>query len=291
MKHIKNKQPYNKLSLAVKNSIINAYYEDKKMGFKEISDMLIVSERAVARVLKEAEIKTRRKNRYILNEHYFDSIDTEEKAYILGLLYADGYVGTEEINNIVLALNDKEILDEISICLEFTGNVRKTKRGNYPNSKTGYSLNFSSCLMATALRKIGLYPAKSLTMAELPQIDKNLMRHFIRGYFDGDGTISTSHHTSYQKVKGNIKKYVYPAFTVSLIGTDNFVKNIANWLPMKHCYFRASKTKGMTYLNVTAKRDMQPIFKFLYENATIYLHRKYDKWQKVLKLITPLHSL
>ena len=41
---------------------------------------------------------------YIVNEDYFETIDTEEKAYILGLLYADGFVGNEKFNNIVLSL-------------------------------------------------------------------------------------------------------------------------------------------------------------------------------------------
>ncbi len=63
--------------------------------------------------------------------------------------------------------------------LQFTGDIRRTKKGGFENSKEGYSLSFSSKIMATRLREIGLYPNKSLTMDKLPNIDKALIRHFI----------------------------------------------------------------------------------------------------------------
>ncbi|ALP91774.1 hypothetical protein ATN24_16965 [Clostridium butyricum] len=71
------------------------------------------------------------KNRYVLNENYFNEINTEAKAYILGFIYADGFVGNENFNNIVIAVNDLEILEFIVKEIEFTGEIRKTKKGIY----------------------------------------------------------------------------------------------------------------------------------------------------------------
>lgn len=101
-----NKLPYNRLSEYDKQNIINCYYANRKTDFKGLSNLLNVSERSVSRVLKEANINTKRINRYRLNESFFNKIDTEQKAYILGLLFADGYIGDEHFNNIVLQLKD-----------------------------------------------------------------------------------------------------------------------------------------------------------------------------------------
>ncbi|GIM28209.1 hypothetical protein CPJCM30710_08750 [Clostridium polyendosporum] len=100
---------YRNLTEDLKKKIINIYYDRKELTFVEISDLLGVSEGSVARVLTESGINTKRKNRYTLNEEYFNIIDDENKAYILGLLYADGYVGDNHFNNFVLQLKDRDI--------------------------------------------------------------------------------------------------------------------------------------------------------------------------------------
>lgn len=199
------KKSYNKLDLEDKKRIINFYYNNKSICFKGISDVLEVSARSISRVLQEANINTRLKNRYTLNEKYFTNIDCQEKAYLLGFIYADGFVGDKNHNNIVISINDRDLLEEISKLLEFTGTIRRTSKGGFENSKEGVSLNFSSTIMAKRLRQIGLYPNKSLTLTKFPKIDKSLERHFIRGYFDGDGSIYLSHNTSYHRVNGLVK--------------------------------------------------------------------------------------
>ena len=94
-------KPYNKLNQNDKDIIISNYYNNVDLNFKELASICNVSERAFSRVLKENNINTKLKNRYIIkNEHYFDNIDTETKAYFLGLLFADGYVGSN--NEIII---------------------------------------------------------------------------------------------------------------------------------------------------------------------------------------------
>ena len=105
-----NKIPYNKLTDKDKQNIINSYYQYKNLKFKELAELCNVSERAYSRVLKENNIDTHIKNRYTLNQNYFETIDTEHKAYWLGFIYADGYVGDENYNNIVIGLSDKDFL-------------------------------------------------------------------------------------------------------------------------------------------------------------------------------------
>lgn len=213
---------YNQLSDEEKSKIVEYYYNNKNVKMDDISKNINISRRAVSRVLREMGINTRLKNRYLLNHNYFDEIDTEAKAYILGFIYADGFVGNEHYNNIVISINDYDIVKCIAKEIEFTGTIRKTKKGGFKNSRSGYSLNFSSKIMADTLRKIGLYPNKSLTISELPNIQKRLMRHFIRGYFDGDGSILLSHNSSYYRNGNVVKKYIYPTYNFNILGTENF---------------------------------------------------------------------
>ena len=128
---------YRDLNSYDKYRIVDYYYKNKDISMDNIAINLNISDRAVRRVIKEEGINTRLKNRYILDENYFDCIDTESKAYILGFIYADGFVGDEKFNNIVIAVNDLEILEFIAKEFKFTGNIRKTKKGGFENSKCG----------------------------------------------------------------------------------------------------------------------------------------------------------
>ena len=272
---------YRDLNSYDKYRIVDYYYKNKDISMDNIAINLNISDRAVRRVLKEEGINTRLKNRYILDENYFDCIDTESKAYILGFIYADGFVGDEKFNNIVIAVNDLEILEFIAKEFKFTGNIRKTKKGGFENSKCGYSLNFSSKIMASRLREIGLYPNKSLTIDTLPQIDKKLVRHFIRGYFDGDGSIVLSHNTSYYKAIDGVIKYIYPTYCFMILGTKGFLEEIIKEAEFNYAKIHNTKSEKIKCIKINAKKEFNNIFKYLYDNSTIKLLRKYNKWNEI----------
>lgn len=272
---------YTELNSLDKNRIVDYYYEYKDVKMKDISNMLNVSYRSVRRVLKEAGINTRLKNRYILDENYFDCIDTEAKAYILGFIYADGFVGNDRFNNIVISINDREVLEFISREFKFSGEIRKTKKGGFENSKSGYSLNFSSKIMASRLREIGLYPNKSLILEKMPCIDEKLIRHFIRGYFDGDGSIILSHNTSYYKAKGCNIKYMYPTYCFMILGTEIFLNDILEKAGFNYGKIYDTKSEKIKCLKINAKKEYQNIYNYLYNNSTIKLERKYNKWNEI----------
>lgn len=272
---------YRDLNSYDKYRIVDYYYKNKEISMDNIAINLNISDRAVRRVLKEEGINTRLKNRYILDENYFDCIDTESKAYILGFIYADGFVGDEKFNNIVIAVNDLEILEFIAKEFKFTGNIRKTKKGGFENSKCGYSLNFSSKIMASRLREIGLYSNKSLTIDTLPQIDKKLVRHFIRGYFDGDGSIVLSHNTSYYKAIDGVIKYIYPTYCFMILGTKGFLEEIIKEAEFNYAKIHNTKSEKIKCIKINAKKEFNNIFKYLYDNSTIKLQRKYNKWNEI----------
>lgn len=126
----------------------------------------------------------------MLNESYFDEIDTPNKAYILGFLYADGY--NNRINNsIVLSLSkeDREILEKIS---KEVGSNKPLFESDYVNKNDGTErhmliLTMASKHMCEALEKWGLTQNKTFTITFPDFLREDLIPHFVRGYFDGDG--------------------------------------------------------------------------------------------------------
>ena len=169
--------------------------------------------------------------------------------------------------------------------LEFAGNIRNAGRGGYENSGIRYALNFSSKTMCESLRILNVTTTKSLTMDKLPNIDKSLIRHFIRGYFDGDGCFCESNSSSfYNKINGDVKKYSYKSGTWSLIGTEPFLKLLENYLGF-HCTYSNSKTKEMKYLSISGKTNLNKLYEFLYKDSNLYLTRKHNKFLDYLSSV------
>lgn len=280
------KIPYNLLTDSNKKEIITTFYSNKDLGFKDISDLLGFSERAISRVLKESNINTKRRNRYTLNENYFGSIDNQNKAYILGLLYADGFVGDEKYNNIVLGMKDKEIIEKVATCIKYSGGVRKGNKGGFQNSSFSYIINVSSKTMANDLRKLGLYPNKSLTMEKVPIMSKELERHFIRGYFDGDGSVVISKNSSYYQGKAETIKYEYPTIALSILGTKAFLEELVTKMELKYYLIRNTKTSQIKDLRISSKKEAIRLFDYFYTESDMFLKRKHDKWLNFLSAYT-----
>ena len=278
MKRAEGAKNFSELTETDKNEIIEKYFQCD-MTVKELTKFFNLTKRTMPALLKEKGINSARKNRYTLNEHYFDVGDTERKAYWLGYLYADGFVGDEHFNNIVFVQKqtDGYIVEQFARDIEFSGKVRlsKERSAGFPNGQRAMTLNFSSKIMANALRNLNMFTCKSLTMEELPPIDRRLMRHFIRGYFDGDGSISRSFRRIDSKGKNSY------SYHWAIIGTVPFLEKLNKFLPVRSC-MRDSHTPQMKYLNVWWKDSMEPLFHFLYNEATVYLERKFNVWNDIM---------
>lgn len=277
---------YNTLNEDDKLNIINLFNNGKEV--REIPLILNVSERATARVLKESGINTKCRNRYSLNENYFETINTPEKAYILGLLYADGYVGDERYNNIVLSLSeaDRPLLEQIAMCIGYTGEIRKNNRKNGYKDTYQHVLNFSNKKMTSDLRKLGLYPGKSASMTTMPILDKSLVSHFIRGYFDGDGSVYSSESTSTHIVGGELKTYTYQKIRVDIIGTESFMKELISHIPVTYAFkMKKAKSENMVYMGLGSRKSSKEFYDYIYKDATIYMQRKYEKFIYIMEAL------
>lgn len=133
------------------------------------------------------------------------------------------------------------------------------------------------------LNSYGCTPNKSLTLQFPPSsifYKKCLIKHFIRGYFDGDGCISYAN-----------KKHT--TMLLHLLGTENFLSGVKNHLPIKFDYYLGfnKKSNNITRtLQIIGKNGLKILY-YLYEGSSIYLDRKYDKYLEYCRLYKELYKL
>lgn len=205
------------------------------------------------------------------NESFFEKINTEEKAYWLGFLFADGNVQQRKNSFIIkLSVLDKEICDNFlkSINANFSTKTFLEKDYYHPNIRREvYHVEIYSKKMFDDLNKLGCIPRKSLVL-KFPKIPKKYVRHFIRGYFDGDGWISTG-------IRKSGLKYI----SIGFCGTFEFLLKLNEYIPDKGTISKEKRKITNTYrLLKSGSKNALKFYEYFYKNSSIYLKRKYLKF-------------
>ena len=265
-----------RLSHQEKNELFKMFETGDYTGTK-LSEIFNVTPNAVCSLLKRNGYKSKSpselKRKYPIQEDFFDKIDTEEKAYILGLLYADGYNNTDR-NSVSLGLKetDKEVLDKITALIQPTKPLQyinmssqRNKEG-FENSKNQYRLVIANKHISERLIYLGCSKAKThnLTSPTEEQVPSHLIRHFVRGYFDGDGSVSGDKQKQFCFV-GTID-FLLPLQQI-LVKELNFSKTK---LDRRH-KDRDNNIRSLRYCGVNQCITFRD---WLYKDATIYLERK-----------------
>ena len=192
--------------------------------------------------------------KYYFDENYFENIDTEDKAYFLGLLMADGYVATSErFVTIALKESDVEILNKFKKAIKSEAPLSNKK------NCTQKVLTLCSKKLVNDLKNLGMTRNKTFTL-KFPNIQEEYIRHFIRGYFDGDGYIGARQCTLIISSTSFLECFLGFFF-------NNFDK---------HLYFHEINNSYLVNLN---RRDID-VVNYIYKDANIYLDRKYDTFLK-----------
>lgn len=208
---------------------------------------------------------------YALNEEYFDDIDTPDKAYIFGFLMADGNNNpSKQTISMALQEEDRYILEEMRIkigsekTLDFIDYTNKHDFGyTYKNQ---WRLNLFSKKFCEVLAEKGMVPNKSYCLQFPTCIPEKLLSHFVRGYFDGNGSISST------------------STAISITSTKSFCETL-NDLLCEHLDIHgrlneASNHNGITYTYIITKiSDVIKFLDWIYKDAQMYLIRKYVKYK------------
>lgn len=236
----------------------------------EIGEKYNVSDRTVVSWLIRENIPIRDRGKISkINQSIFDEIDSEIKAYVLGLITADGSV-SQKSNNITICLSkeDKYLLELINEkLLEGLGTIFINHK---EDEKPRYVLSFNGKQIKNRLKDFGIVPNKSYSLKKLSNIiPEKYYHHYIRGLFDGDGVCSyCTSHKKKRKVRvgfcSHEKEFVEDY--------RDFLNKILN-LPKNKLF----NTGGCWQCSWSAFNDVQKFTDYIYNDATIFLGRKKKK--------------
>lgn len=216
-------------------------------------------------------------NRLRCNETVFDKINNEEASYWLGFLYADGNISS--VGNrleVHLSIKDLSHLEKFRKFLNLSTEIRSGI------DSRGYGfchLSIRNKHLWNTLNNLGCHPQKSLNL-KFPNQNifegnkKELMKHFIRGYVDGDGCLCIyKNKNSYRTELGLVGTKEFLEYINKLFKNKGYIKN-------KSCKNWENKAYDLRFSDVPSR----VIAKFLYENSNIYLERKYNKYLEFCSL-------
>jgi hypothetical protein len=263
--------------LNIEKEIVNRYITDKMSALK-IAKEYSKNVKTIWKILRANNVKARTisqaRMQYTCNDDFFSVIDTEEKAYWLGVLYADGNISKKasKSGQIFLTSVDLEWVTEFMKAVDSSNKPRSETHKKF--NKIIYKAQITSAKMYNDLNSLGCTPVKTHTI-RLPLINDDLLHHFIRGYFDGDGTVGT-----YQNLKSSDWKILKSGFCS---GSKNFIEDLLKVLPVKNKTIRYSSV----YITQFSLNDSIALHNYMYKEATIYLKRKKDKFTEYLNSYIP----
>lgn len=256
------------------------------MPYYKIAQQLNIGRKTVSRYLRELGFKSNekyvrninvnklRKFDYSIADNIFENIDTEEKAYWLGFLYADGYIdNSKNVISLSLKESDKSHVEKFR---HFCGLDEKKLHTKTKTTNNGISVNyefsFSSKKTVEDLFKCGCFNKKTfkISFPSYDIISKELIYHFIRGYIDGDGSITHGGCGS-------------SAITLEVLGTEKFLTTYNKVLG-----FENKKLYSFNHTSIKRSIISGPyaiyVLDKIYNNAHIFLQRKYDKYLELRRL-------
>lgn len=221
--------------------------------------------------------------KYYYNENYFDQIDTEDKAYFFGLLFADG-CNLYNRHEVIISLQerDKEILEKFAKCLNTNRSPRLISAFGKRFYKTDqYRLEIRNKHISEILNNYGLVPRKTL-IKKFPEVifnsNEDIIRHFIRGYFDGNGSVSAILKEDYDLIDdSNFIKSV----TCSIASTKKMCCAL-QYLLYKYCNveskIRKHTTHNVYYITPIGGYNTFKMLRWLYKYSYYRIIRKFDKY-------------
>lgn len=214
--------------------------------------------------------------KYSVNEDFFRVINTEHKAYVLGFICADGHVAVDRIS-ICAANKDSNILYTIRKAMESNHPIKEYKAKN-PYSRSDRPvldmciLTINSVKLCSYLHKMGITSNKSSTLSSeiIKYVPKYLMRDFLRGYFDGDGNVmfGRRYNSGYK-------------YNINVCGTEEFLLNSFQvYFPTTNKLYKDLYSKNCYVWKISSRDRVYQFLKYLYENSSIHLQRKYLEYCK-----------
>lgn len=267
------------LSEEEKQNIIADYKNN--VSLRSLEKKYHHTRRRLSTWLESIGVKTTKGNhyrKYFHDEDFFETIDTEEKAYWLGFMFADGYIVNNENKygqdhfGISVAMDSLDVIEKFKASLKATNPILYDFSGNRYGKQTLCKLVLCSQKTVNDLIDKGCFKQKTLILEPPKDVPDDLIRHFLRGFFDGDGSL----------IRAPKKDSTYISFIVDFTTT----KPVAEWI---HSILGIGTVRKETrrehtwYWVLSGNQQVIKFYHYLYDNATIWMDRKYNKFQELLE--------
>lgn len=246
----------------------------------ELSEKMNRTKSAIQTKLNDLGLK--RFDKYFYNKNFFEKIDTEEKAYWFGFICADGYVVLGDTNaevGIELTWRDSSHLKKFNKSLQ--GNIPVTKKKERKNAricpKDGIaSFRIYSVKMVNDLIRLGCVQRKSSSL-EFPIIPNEFFFSFVRGYFDGNGSVISNNQTDTFRFSFSTGSLKMAQGLVEELKKHGVLSYYCVEKERKDNRFKNQIRKKAYKVYITGLRNSLTFFLCLYKDASIYLERKLNK--------------
>lgn len=196
----------------------------------------------------------------MVDNHFFSNIDTPEKAYVLGFAFADGSISPNRKNQTMYCFSlsimesDRYLLEDIKDIMHCTHAIQVTNGNNRYSTRNQCHLGITSKQIYRDLLRLGMD-----TKEHIPNMSQDLIPHFIRGYFDGDGCVSVSKRNDIE---------------MKILGKESFLNELNQYINFSHARYK----KGIYEIRKGGINNALRFYKYIYQDATIYLKRKFYKF-------------
>ena len=276
-----------KFSEEIINEILQKYDKgqsitslNKEYHTTKVRDLLIENNRQVPESRKGIG---GRKRQCTLNENYFQELDSKDKAYFLGFIYADGFITKPSHGQNILGLTLAEIepIDKFKKYIQTNKKVGYYKKtSSYSNKSYEYKLALNSDKLVSDIEKLGVIERKTLTLT-FPNLREDLIPHFIRGYFDGDGSVFLH--------KDSREEYSYNEYLgINICGTKEFLIALTKHLPFLEegqCIYKEERKETNCWnLKMASNIRSLELYHYMYKDCNdLYLSRKREKFENLIK--------
>lgn len=242
-------------------------YEVNKLSYYNLGKKYNCSELYISNFLQYNGVK--RLMDYYVNHTFFDSLDNKYQFWLLGLFASDGNVHNDIISISQSGKFGKHIMNYVIKLLDYKSSlsVGKTYRQDY------YRINFKSNNILTIFKQFNILPNKSVKYDLPNNIPKDMLKYFIRGFVEGDGSITIQH---------NKNNNYYLSF--SLVGTPSCMLKIKNYLEeqikgLKLQLFSKRNSNVIQEIRINGEYAIK-LCEYLYSDIDLYLGRKYYMYKK-----------
>lgn len=218
---------------------------------------------------------------HTVNSSFFETIASEEKAYWLGFLMADcsmlsydSPVEKKYRTVFKLALIDKKSVEDFKRAISGNAPIHESvskREGSKETYQSRFEVNDQE--FCKNLLKHGIVERRTGKKMLPETVPEHLVSHFIRGYFDGDGSVRFDQTT--RKSTGNIKNIRGLVFACSEPIKESLL-NIYQEIGVNEDAVKIKEMKDCTTVSLYRKDEIPKVIDYLYKDATIYMDRKYQ---------------